>query len=64
MMAVSCMNGYVFVCANWDLITHSHVRLGLRNVYVHFTRSQHLLGDPVELCIVPLEVLHSVGAIV
>ena len=32
-------------------------------VYVHSTRSQHPLGDPVELRVVPTEVLHSVGAI-
>ena len=36
-------------------------------VYVHSTRSQLSqlpLGDPVELRVVPLEVQHSVGAIV
>jgi hypothetical protein len=33
-------------------------------VYVHSTRSQLPLGDPVELRVVPLEVQQSVGAIV
>jgi hypothetical protein len=62
LLAVTCMNGYAPIETKADVL--SLISLS-SSVYVHQTQwpGKGLLGDPVELHVVPPNVRHSVGAI-